>query len=384
MENEHDQGIPSILKLNVGGHYFTTSPQTLTKDPDSMLAIMFSGKYGMKRGEDGAIFIDRDGTHFRFILNYLRTGKITLPEGGTALKELMEEAEFYQIQGILDELKSLTDNLTIVKLNVGGHHFTTSLQTLTKDPNSKLAAMFAGEHINNGTFIIDRDGTHFRYILNYLRDGDASLPEEASAQKQLEAEAEFYEVNGLLMKLSIMSEIITNQEHTAKLLSFLPLLNSAGKRHHLRLLFRASRDGFFAKAFHSICDNQGPTVTIVQSGEYIFGGFTDKSWKNEGDFVRCSKAFLFSLVNPQGLQPVKMPINSGGKNYGICCYSEYGPTFGKGLYGGYALKIADHANVCTSDFGISDTYDFQQDFRTFFTGKTQFLVTDYEVFSLVN
>ncbi|XP_022777972.1 BTB/POZ domain-containing protein KCTD6-like [Stylophora pistillata] len=96
----------STIQLNVGGHRFTTSLQTLTKDPNSMLAAMFSGKFEMKPSDDGAFFIDRDGTHFRFILNYLRTGKLTLPVGATFLDELAEEAEFYQIQGILDELAS--------------------------------------------------------------------------------------------------------------------------------------------------------------------------------------------------------------------------------------------------------------------------------------
>ena len=97
---QYGQSILSIVKLNVGGHYFTTSRQTLTRDPNSMLAAMFSGKFEMKPHEDGTFFIDRDGTHFRFILNYLRTGKLTSPEGEAALKELQEEAEFYQIEGL--------------------------------------------------------------------------------------------------------------------------------------------------------------------------------------------------------------------------------------------------------------------------------------------
>ena len=95
----------STVKLNVGGQHFVTSVQTLRKDPNSMLAAMFSGKFDTKPSEDGSFFIDRDGTHFRFILNYLRTGKLTLPEGATFFKELEEEAEFYQIQGIIDALK---------------------------------------------------------------------------------------------------------------------------------------------------------------------------------------------------------------------------------------------------------------------------------------
>ena len=70
-----------------------------------MLAAMFSGKFEMEPSEDGAFFIDRDGTHFRFILNYLRNGELILPDGAAFLKELEAEAKLYQIQGILDELK---------------------------------------------------------------------------------------------------------------------------------------------------------------------------------------------------------------------------------------------------------------------------------------
>ena len=88
----------SIVKLDVGGQHFTTTVQTLTKDPNSMLAAMFSGKFEMKPSEDGSFFIDRDGTHFRFILNFLRTGKLTLPEGATFTKELEEEAEFIRFK----------------------------------------------------------------------------------------------------------------------------------------------------------------------------------------------------------------------------------------------------------------------------------------------
>ena len=95
----------STVKLNVGGHHFDTSVQTLRKDPNSMLAAMFSGKFETKPPEDGSFFIDRDGTHFRFVLNYLRDGELILPKGATFLDELRKEAEFYQIQGILDELK---------------------------------------------------------------------------------------------------------------------------------------------------------------------------------------------------------------------------------------------------------------------------------------
>ena len=194
----------STIKLNVGGQHFTTSVQTLTKDPNSMLAAMFSGRFDMKPSEDGSFFIDRDGTHFRFILNFLRTGKLTLPEGATFIKELEEEAEFYQIQGLIDALRS-------AKLTV-------------------------------------KVGT----------------PDEPFRE----------------------STILMNVEHRKILKGWLPEA-MAGE---WRLLLRASRDGFAASAFHSKCDNKGPTVTVVKSGANIFGGFTEKPWTNAGS------KFLLQLI----------------------------------------------------------------------------------------
>ena len=195
----------STVKLNVGGQHFTTSVQTLTKDPNSMLAAMFSGRFDMKPSEDGSFFIDRDGTHFRFILNFLRTGKLTLPEGATFTKELEEEAEFYQIQGLIDALRS-------AKLTV-------------------------------------KVGT----------------PDEPFRE----------------------STILTNVEHRKILKGWLP----EAMVGELRLLFRASRDGFAASAFHSKCDNKGPTVTVVRCGANIFGGFTEKPWTSH---TVCK--FLLQLI----------------------------------------------------------------------------------------
>ena len=46
-----------------------------------------------------------------------------------------------------------------------------------------------------------------------------------------------------------------------------------------RLCYRASRDGWEAKDFHSHCDDKKSTVTAVKlANDFIFGGFTDQSW----------------------------------------------------------------------------------------------------------
>ena len=82
---EMDRIHATRIKLDIGGHLFTTTKLTLTKYPESVLGIMFGRQYHMKRDSDGrqkeedrTNFIDRDGTHFRYILNYLRGNVVSV------------------------------------------------------------------------------------------------------------------------------------------------------------------------------------------------------------------------------------------------------------------------------------------------------------------
>ena len=59
-----------------------------------------------------------------------------------------------------------------------------------------------------------------------------------------------------------------------RLLKNIPILDSVS----VELLYRASRDGWAASSFHSCCDNKGPTVTVIKSGNYIFGGYSEGEW----------------------------------------------------------------------------------------------------------
>jgi len=178
----------------------------------------------------------------------------------------------------------------MVKLNVGGHLFSTSLATLTKDPGSMLHAMFSGRFdakpSGDGSYFIDRDGTHFRHILNYLRTGQLIVPQDEIIRVELLAEADFYQIEGIVNPLRgsfFKDSVILSLEQRQTLVTWLketgPITISSEK-----LLYCASRDGWRASDFHSCCDNQGPTVTVIKSGNYIFGGYTEKSW-NSGYFL---------------------------------------------------------------------------------------------------
>uniref|UniRef100_A0A4W6E636 Potassium channel tetramerization domain containing 6b n=3 Tax=Percomorphaceae TaxID=1489872 RepID=A0A4W6E636_LATCA len=89
------------VTLNVGGHLYTTSLSTLQRYPDSMLGAMFRGDFPTTRDSQGNYFIDRDGTLFRYILNFLRTSELTLPVDFTETDLLRKEADFYQIEPLI-------------------------------------------------------------------------------------------------------------------------------------------------------------------------------------------------------------------------------------------------------------------------------------------
>ncbi|XP_035678846.1 BTB/POZ domain-containing protein KCTD6-like [Branchiostoma floridae] len=96
----------SVVSLNVGGHIYTTARSTLTRFRDSMLGAMFGGDFDTLRDDQGRYFIDRNGRLFEYVLNFLRTTQLVLPEDFKELPQLEIEADFYQIQPLIEALKS--------------------------------------------------------------------------------------------------------------------------------------------------------------------------------------------------------------------------------------------------------------------------------------
>ena len=78
---------------------------------------------------------------------------------------------------------------------------------------------------------------------------------------------------------SIILRSLDPNKYLGKLISFLdPVLPTASRTDFVRC-WHAKTDGWAASTFHSNCDGRGPTVTIIKVNEYIFGGYTDASWR---------------------------------------------------------------------------------------------------------
>lgn len=70
---------------------------------------MFSGRYSLNKSEDGSIFIDRNGTYFGFVLDWLRTGH--LPKLSYDCKlNLLEEARYYSLDALIAILEDEIEN----------------------------------------------------------------------------------------------------------------------------------------------------------------------------------------------------------------------------------------------------------------------------------
>lgn len=86
-----------------------------------------------------------------------------------------------------------------VHIDVGGTIYTSSLETLTKYSESRLAKLF------NGTipivldslkqhYFIDRDGGMFRHILNFMRNSKLLIPDDFSDIDLLLEEARYFDI----------------------------------------------------------------------------------------------------------------------------------------------------------------------------------------------
>ena len=93
------------VDLNVGGRRFTTTRSTLCRISDSMLARMFEegSQFRLARDGQNAVLIDRDGSYFAPLLNYLRHGELVVDPGVNAAG-VYEEAKYFGLDDCAAQL----------------------------------------------------------------------------------------------------------------------------------------------------------------------------------------------------------------------------------------------------------------------------------------
>ncbi|XP_067031234.1 uncharacterized protein [Acropora muricata] len=181
-----------------------------------------------------------------------------------------------------------------------------------------------------------------------------------------------------------LSTILNNvpSKYLAKLKEFLNPVQHDPSSRFMRC-WHAKTDDWLASTFHRNCDGKGPTVTIIQVGSYIFGGYTDKSWYGSSGYVSSSKSFIYSLHNVNGYYPMKLQIKSGQEGYAIYGHPSYGPIFG----GGHDIRISNNAASHQGSYCYCYSYHLPPGYSSVnsschasFAGSQSFTPTDIEVF----
>ena len=113
--NQYQRVQEESVVLNIGGQCFSTSRVTLGADTSSLFGLLLRKNCPM-RPHRNTYFFDRDPSHFKIILNYLRNGAhldvCLLPHEKRYLLELLTETRFYFLAGleklVLDKLFKVT------------------------------------------------------------------------------------------------------------------------------------------------------------------------------------------------------------------------------------------------------------------------------------
>jgi hypothetical protein len=93
------QGSDRRVVLNVGGRHFETFRNTLLKYPQTLLGTMFSErneKLAKAQDPNGEYFFDRDPDLFPVILNFYRTGKVSIPPH-VSREAVIAELDYFQV-----------------------------------------------------------------------------------------------------------------------------------------------------------------------------------------------------------------------------------------------------------------------------------------------
>jgi hypothetical protein len=141
----------------------------------------------------------------------------------------------------------------------------------------------------------------------------------------------------------------------------------------VKLLYKGTADGFGSGTFHTLCDNKGPTLIVINANNRISGGYTSVSWASRNNYVNVDigNAFLFTTENGR----VNKYYNNIYPQYSMFDHMSYGPTFG----GGHDLYISDRCNQNNYNYNNKHSYEAE---RSSLFGVNSFKVDDIEVYSI--
>ena len=95
-ENSSSQTTSASVHFNVGGTPYQVSRSLLEQHADTMLARMASEIWQGEDTPEEAMFVERDGGRFGYVLDFMRDGQVSLPAKGKITEEsLLKELTYF-------------------------------------------------------------------------------------------------------------------------------------------------------------------------------------------------------------------------------------------------------------------------------------------------
>jgi len=212
-------------------------------------------------------------------------------------------------------------------------------------------------------------------LCDIIKDQANDIKELKERVNILEQRMKKLEENNIIKRIknkdSLIGDIIKNEEHYNLICDYID--KNKEFKFKFKLLYKGTKDGDTYGIFHKKCDNQGPTISIIESTDgQVFGGYASKSWDiNSKSDISDPDSFLFN----------------------INIKKKYGVSNNKGLYipDGY---ICDFGGAGFHELWLDDNY-FSKfgwcdngngfNFKNYeLSGeKNKFKVIEYEVYKVI-
>lgn len=165
-------GPEDVIKLNVRGTIIWTSRRTLCAQPESKIAIMFSGAYELKPLDDGSIFIDRDPKAILGLLEFLTHFANKQLVGGNE-----SENKFWGVKSSWDEeTMQFVDELFSHNMSKTGIEYDVIKQTFVSDNNNNVFPDFIKEVMKGKIWYMLRDSNRYTEVTKNGKQAWAAKP----------------------------------------------------------------------------------------------------------------------------------------------------------------------------------------------------------------
>ena len=166
------------------------------------------------------------------------------------------------------------------------YRFVAALSVLCKEFDSAFTALvisctlLVGHKLNKLT-----NRMWFSVVCTLIDNG--KLANQIARLEAIVVKSLFFSILGGLFASAIIGG---NTFYQSRLYQF--LTPAVGLNPQWKLCYRASTDGWASSTFHSRCDGKRDTVTIIENGQYVFGGYTDIPW-GQNKFALLNNLILY-------------------------------------------------------------------------------------------